>query len=817
MASTSEGDHNDLTSSSTNNHPQLALEDLRSAFFTGAQDEVDEILLDGEKCRVILLQLLLVLQLAVLKQSAGAKCDLISDLSHLIRVNSQDIDITPALPLLKVALDRRASSTQVWSAALELIAKSHPTTPPATIQHHDLDTPFRPSSAEQRGAEQTHDQVDQRILEELYDRVFDNVGGFYEHFFVHNAKETPANSCYERSKVLYGPAGWKDWPDPPLQDPFFKWFLGFQETVLQHLPLKFRTSANKELLGSEAGRKLDIFLAPANIADRDHSWSDVLVIGEHKSNIDADTWTSTLVQLAGYAREVFGSQSGRRFVHAFTICGPLMRLWMFDRSGVYSSHSFNIHREPERFVSVLAGYASMTGAELGLNTFIQTIPSGRRFILCDQMKIELNEKPLSSQSAIVCRGTTCFLAKPSDGNDWEYVVKFSWPSDQRQKEGDLLELALSRGVEGIATVICHQDVVIDGNPDTTGYLRHGLQFGPPRRLSRRSLWVDPGSRTSGRSSQRGSRSRGMGRLGGRQAEINHSLSRSASRKRQGDGLVAGRPKRPRSIDSSPLTSREAETAPTTARSVVDSLAGQDSETYGNRVHCCLVISPAGHPLSSFTSDTELLIVIRDCISAHRSLFVQGNILHRDISDSNLIISRNKAGQPEGRLIDLDLAKDLDSGPSGATHRTGTMQFMAIEILRGKGHTYRHDLESFLYVLLWACIRYGPQQPRDVNAPVTSSESARKRASASRLQKWYTGTYEDIADVKRGHMDKNGFEDIINEFPPSCERLKPVARRFRSVLFPIRDEAIFTGTFRDSSIMYDGVLRAINSTLEDLLH
>jgi Fungal protein kinase len=67
-------------------------------------------------------------------------------------------------------------------------------------------------------------------------------------------------------------------------------------------------------------------------------------------------------------REVFGSQPERRFVPGFTICGSLMRLWVFDRSGPYDSKKFDIHKEPERFIMVIAGYALMTDAELGLNT-----------------------------------------------------------------------------------------------------------------------------------------------------------------------------------------------------------------------------------------------------------------------------------------------------------------------------------------------------------------------------------------------------------------------------------------------------------------
>jgi hypothetical protein len=54
-------------------------------------------------------------------------------------------------------------------------------------------------------------------------------------------------------------------------------------------------------------RKLDIFLTPADAAplDGEHDWSNVLVIGEHRQNPDEDRSTKTIVQLAGYAREVY--------------------------------------------------------------------------------------------------------------------------------------------------------------------------------------------------------------------------------------------------------------------------------------------------------------------------------------------------------------------------------------------------------------------------------------------------------------------------------------------------------------------------------
>ena len=56
------------------------------------------------------------------------------------------------------------------------------------------------------------------------------------------------------------------------------------------------------------------------------------------------------------------------------------------------------------------------------------------------------------------------------------------------------------------------------------------------------------------------------------------------------------------------------------------------------------------------------------------------------------------------LVDLDLAKMIGSGRSGARHQTGTMEFMAIQVLQKAARTFRHDLKSFLYVLLRICAR-----------------------------------------------------------------------------------------------------------------
>jgi serine/threonine protein kinase len=241
------------------------------------------------------------------------------------------------------------------------------------------------------------------------------------------------------------------------------------------------------------------------------------------------------------------------------------------------------------------------------------------------------------------------------------------------------------------------------------------------------------------------------------------------------------------------------------------------ETYGDRIHTCLVTSPAGRPLHSFRSARELLEAIRDAITASTSLLEDGKMLHRDISENNIIIvTLSREGQPKGRLIDMDLGKELNSIPSGASHRTGTMQFMAIEVLQGKGRTYRHDLESFFYVFIWMCICYG----HDANA-VTADEQGRARSSGRKanptktsiLRGWYTSDYKQIANTKLGHMV--GFDEITAEFAPEFHRLRNLAEELRNVLFRTRDLAPFTGTYKDRSLMYDGMINAFNSAIYGL--
>ena len=96
------------------------------------------------------------------------------------------------------------------------------------------------------------------------------------------------------------------------------------------------------------------------------------------------------------------------------------------------------------------------------------------------------------------------------------------------------------------------------------------------------------------------------------------------------------------------------------------------------------------------------------VLSHHHLWV-GGVEHNDISVKNLMY--DKFNEDRGILNDYDLAHlEGNPRPSG-TECTGTMPFMALDLLTKNAwdgmveRRYRHDCKSFAWVLLWICCRY----------------------------------------------------------------------------------------------------------------
>ncbi|KAI1110904.1 hypothetical protein F5Y14DRAFT_465091 [Nemania sp. NC0429] len=158
----------------------------------------------------------------------------------------------------------------------------------------------------------------------------------------------------------------------------------------------------------------------------------------------------------------------------------------------------------------------------------------------------------------------------------------------------------------------------------------------------------------------------------------------------------------------------------------------------------------------------------DATRAHQSLYTLGGIIYCDLSPDNIIITNSETTVDgfKGMLMDPDPAKVMDGAArSGAQQPTGMTEFIAVEVLRRGEHTYRHDLESFLYVFLWMCARAAWTKPN-----LGGEERAPEN---SLLLRWAKGDFKAIADTKLFHMTPNSFPDVLAEFPRACHSVKPL--------------------------------------------
>ncbi|KAM3556916.1 hypothetical protein ARSEF4850_005304 [Beauveria asiatica] len=683
------------------------------------------------------------------------------------------------------AVALNSPDNDIWTAVINLIDAVNPSTPPPrSIIPTGCGTPVKSSSSRLEDSE-TRDIVEHELFYEIKDCTHREVPGFFEKHF------DTANWTKAQAKMLklilanHDGTKWKDFPADPWEPAVWKWLQGLEETALAGAQYILYTNKSATEFKARKGQ-MDIFFQKPKRTEGRFEYKHVLVAGEHKRSFATTDFKACMLQLTRHVRSIFADQPMRRFVHAFTIRATTMELWIYDRSGAYSSGEFNIHHEPGKLARALVAYATMDDAAMGLDMSIEW-KNSHRYITVedgngDDKRVELNGL-LVWQRAVVCRGTTCFSTRHG-------VAKFSWRLDKRQSsEVRLLKLAQERGVEGVATLVGHREIT------SIAVLRAGLDFSSGTRHAFRATAHD---RTGGYNRPPGSGSSGSGRKR-KSSDNNHNNPRRTSRR----------------SSSQKSTPRQAYDQPTEANDEASGEAKSSINTpnredpYENRILSCLVISPAGRVLSDFSTIRELLEALHDAIRAHQSLYLKGEILHRDISSNNIIIpSPGKADGFKGMLIDLDLAKERDSGPSGARHRTGTMQFMAIEVLRGVNHTYRHDLESFFYVLIWMCAR----------CAWDGVKCFRKKGEAapeeSLLRKWEIGSFKDIADAKEGHMTVNSLERIMNEFPESFNIAKPLCLRIRSILFGDTARLMFGTPAGDPGQLYDSIIAAFGKAIND---
>lgn len=446
-------------------------------------------------------------------------------------------------------------------------------------------------------------------------------------------------------------------PAAPSPDNFLPWFSDYMSRELDGAQGSWHVSSGDVAPDHESddddGARLLLTMPSSPASSEQTRWEHVQVIGQfyHRGSV---CYQDGLLHLCRSAHHVFASQPTRLFLHGFYIRGSLIELWVFDRSGLYCSDLFDIHKDFIQFLSIFLSYQRMTDQDLGTKDIIET-DNGGMYVILDSVsmpslgKLYLESQPIASRQRLVGTGTTCYRARLPDSNQWNYVLKFKWRWARDLPEDELLNLAKEKGVWGAVSVDYYKEI------ESTANLRRGLRWGTHRKFARlHSRKTD-------------------GNIEGQRQEVT----------RNSDGLV-------------------------------DHTEETDN-FFKNRVLACIVTSPVGRPLHTFQSILELLQVFRDAIKCHRSLYHDARILHQDISPGNMIILDGQdEGKPRGILIDLDSAIELAEGEETEPDITGTRPFMAIGVLKSERHTYRHDLESFFYVFLWTIITNHTENPPETS-------------------------------------------------------------------------------------------------------
>ncbi|KAL1741511.1 hypothetical protein HDZ31DRAFT_45279 [Schizophyllum fasciatum] len=201
----------------------------------------------------------------------------------------------------------------------------------------------------------------------------------------------------------------------------------------------------------------------------------------------------------------------------------------------------------------------------------------------------------------------------------------------------------------------------------------------------------------------------------------------------------------------------------------------------------LVLHPYARPLEEFESKEEFLDAFRDTIAAHEELYDNCDTLHCDISDNNIMLrARPGSRRRRGLLIDLDCAirryvsNHSMFWPTNLRSMQGTTPFMACDILQFSHrvcHGPWHDLESFLYVLMFMCVNYaGPGNTHRQGFDIQNSPMAPWLAG--------DGDYKERVMYRFENEEFRAFLDSV--FDPYFDDLKDLVVDLRTVIMRTPD-------------------------------
>ncbi|EED79170.1 predicted protein [Postia placenta Mad-698-R] len=171
------------------------------------------------------------------------------------------------------------------------------------------------------------------------------------------------------------------------------------------------------------------------------------------------------------------------------------------------------------------------------------------------------------------------------------------------------------------------------------------------------------------------------------------------------------------------------------------------------IHNRLVVEEIGISLLEFPTGRDLVVVMTHALivthltsEAHEDAWKFAEVMHRDISVANILMLPDANPEAAGVSYKEEL------GAATQRSRSGTWQFMSALLLKGPGiktHEVADDLESFMHVLNWLCLRFFETLHADLRSYVSSSYDL-----VTKVGKHRTGGHEKYQAIKDGRAMAN---------------------------------------------------------------
>ncbi|OJD26326.1 hypothetical protein ACJ73_02299 [Blastomyces percursus] len=406
-----------------------------------------------------------------------------SDLAHLFerlqkaKGNFRYDDYRPLVhlviqrPPVAESRDVETWNFNVWNSVLGLIdTASRVTHPPAHPISSIQQTPWLGNTSSLVNSTEYPKHVDIVLKEELGE-IHVDLPGFFDAYFgdipqLTAVSQAVVEGCKRGNSPLYSEEeGWRGWPELAAERDVLKWLANIIAELVRlaeaqepswKIDRRPLAQPSQPLQGSVAERKLDIGFVddPTATENSRCRWSHILVPGELKNDPKYDRKSGAWCDLGRYAREVLAAQDTRRFMLGFTLSGPFLRLWNFDRLGGIASEELNINQDGLQFVSVVFGFLSMSREQLGFDSTIAATGT-ERYIEIEKYGIKerlIIDGIVGRARCVAGRATTCW------------------------KEGELLREARAKGVKNVARDYHHETVRIDDKDDDVLTIRRGLSI-----------------------------------------------------------------------------------------------------------------------------------------------------------------------------------------------------------------------------------------------------------------------------------------------------------------------------------------------------